>query len=173
MSLVPSRQLMKREVSYEFMNRQMVWHAFTQRGKYWSLPQDQCAICVENASLNLNPSNSTNAFTALVTTSNDGSSTGFDSEPPAFPIYNPYLASCGDVYCYHCIAERLIQTADSGEDELGWNCLRCNAYVKSADRYNVEIGSDVTGSDFEFTSISGSASMGSNSESGWSDNSAS
>lgn len=31
MRLVPSRRLVKREVSYEFMNRQMVWHAFTVR----------------------------------------------------------------------------------------------------------------------------------------------
>lgn len=31
MSLVPSRRLVKRDVSYEFMNRQMVWHAFTVR----------------------------------------------------------------------------------------------------------------------------------------------
>lgn len=29
MSLTPSRRLVKRDVSYEFMNRQMVWHAFT------------------------------------------------------------------------------------------------------------------------------------------------
>jgi peroxin-2 len=28
-SLVPSRRLVRRDVSYEFMNRQMVWHAFT------------------------------------------------------------------------------------------------------------------------------------------------
>ena len=29
MPLVPARKLIKRNVSYEFMNRQMVWHAFT------------------------------------------------------------------------------------------------------------------------------------------------
>jgi hypothetical protein len=29
MRLVPLRKLVKRDVSYEFMNRQMVWHAFT------------------------------------------------------------------------------------------------------------------------------------------------
>lgn len=36
MKLVPSRRLVKRDVSYEFMNRQMVWHAFTvsTRNKY-------------------------------------------------------------------------------------------------------------------------------------------
>ena len=31
MRLVPARRLVKRDVSYEFMNRQMVWHAFTVR----------------------------------------------------------------------------------------------------------------------------------------------
>ncbi|KAF8076535.1 peroxisomal biogenesis factor 2 [Lyophyllum atratum] len=226
MSLVPSRRFVKREVSYEFMNRQMVWHAFTEfllfllpllsarsirrrinrivnyispstilssltgksssspsdakpttgntpqkRGKYWSLPQDQCAICAENASLNLNISDSSNAFTSFTAGSIEDSSPGSDTEPPAFPIYNPYLASCGHIYCYHCIAERLIQAADS-EDDLDWTCLRCSAGVKNAERYAVEIGSDVSGSDYEFSSdISGSASMGSYSESGWSDSS--
>jgi hypothetical protein len=29
MKLVPSRRLVRRNVSYDFMNRQMVWHAFT------------------------------------------------------------------------------------------------------------------------------------------------
>jgi len=29
MRMVPSRRLTNREVSYEFMNRQMVWHSFT------------------------------------------------------------------------------------------------------------------------------------------------
>lgn len=29
MRLVPSRGQVNRDVSYEFMNRQMVWHAFT------------------------------------------------------------------------------------------------------------------------------------------------
>ena len=31
MSLVPTSSQVKREVSYEYMNRQMVWHAFTVR----------------------------------------------------------------------------------------------------------------------------------------------
>jgi len=31
MKLVPSRRLVRRNVSYDFMNRQMVWHAFTVR----------------------------------------------------------------------------------------------------------------------------------------------
>lgn len=31
MRLIPARRLVQRDVSYEFMNRQMVWHAFTVR----------------------------------------------------------------------------------------------------------------------------------------------
>ncbi|KAG5650761.1 hypothetical protein H0H81_011152 [Sphagnurus paluster] len=145
-----------------------------QKGRYWSLPQDQCAICAENASTNMNLSDPSNAFTSLSAPATDESSLHSETEPPAFPIYNPYLASCGDIYCYHCIAERLMQTADSGEDVVGWSCLRCITDVKSAERYTVELGSDGSGSDYEFSSdISGSASMGSYSECGWSDSSVS
>ncbi|RDB22809.1 Peroxisome biogenesis factor 2 [Hypsizygus marmoreus] len=224
MSLVPSRRLVKRDVSYEFMNRQMVWHAFTEfllfllpllsarklrrrmtrianyispsniltslvaknsvtgfpgskqqtsqtRGKYWSLPQDQCAICAENASFNLNLSDPSNAFSiAGAAVSPEDPSTGSDHEPPAFPIYNPYIASCGDIYCYHCIAERMMQAADSGEDDLGWECLRCRSEVRGAERYTVELGSDISGSDYEFSSdISGSMGSYSYTESAWSD----
>lgn len=33
MRLLPSKMLANRQISYEFMNRQMVWHAFTVRGR--------------------------------------------------------------------------------------------------------------------------------------------
>ncbi|KAJ6628748.1 Pex12 amino terminal region-domain-containing protein [Mycena sp. CBHHK59/15] len=231
MNLVPSRRLVKRDVSYEFMNRQMVWHAFTEfllfllplvsarsirrriahiaslvsptslfsiflpsrhnvqkagpeRGKYWSLPQDQCAICAENASFSLNLAVSSNAFSSLtVATSTDTATPehttpGADIEPPLHPIHTPYLASCGDVYCYHCIAERMMRAADEEEGQK-WECLRCGQHVENADRLVVELdsaGSEVTGSDYDFSSdidvtdMSGSmGSMESYSESGQSD----
>lgn len=97
-----------------------------------------------------------------------------DDEVPPFPIYTPYITSCGHVYCYHCIAERMMRTADEGLDS-GWQCLRCAESVKSADRLEAESSipahSD-TMSDYEFSSdldvtdMSGSASsyMGSLSE---------
>ncbi|KDR83605.1 hypothetical protein GALMADRAFT_219427 [Galerina marginata CBS 339.88] len=232
MSLVPSRRSVKRDVSYEFMNRQMVWHAFTEfllfllplisarvirrrfyriaaflspaflhswslrlnplklhtntdiaadsptkRGKYWTLQQDQCAICVENAKFNPNVSEPTNLFTSFAASSSnvpspDGPS---DTEPPPYPIYNPYQTSCGHIYCYHCIAERVIRTADEADDEMGWECLRCGEEVKEAHRYTVEIiESELSESDYEFSSdldISTdlSGSMGSYSESGFSE----
>ncbi|TFK75775.1 hypothetical protein BDN72DRAFT_809381 [Pluteus cervinus] len=212
-SLIPARRLVKRDISYEFMNRQMVWHAFTefllfllplinartlrrrinrllstlspsnipyllpspirhalgtstpskgpgrkqpqQLGKYWSLPQDQCAICAENASFNLNISEPANAFTAFTTTQPSGSppevSPNSDAEPPSFPLNTTYIASCGDLYCYHCIAERLMRAADE-EDEAGWECLRCCEVVKTADRFTIEMGSEQGTSDYDFSS---------------------
>ena len=44
MRLTPARKLARRNVSYEFMNRQMVWHAFT-------VSNSKCA-CVYNTLLN-------------------------------------------------------------------------------------------------------------------------
>ncbi|KAJ7094629.1 Pex12 amino terminal region-domain-containing protein, partial [Mycena belliarum] len=207
MTLVPSRRLVKRDVSYEFMNRQMVWHAFTEfllfllplvsarsirrritritstvastsiaslflpsrsdapksgpaHGKYWSLPQDQCAICAENASFSLNLAEPTNAFTSFATPSVVAASSpetitpGSDTEPPPYPLHTPYLASCGDVYCYHCIAERMIRAADEEEGQK-WECLRCRERVESAERLVMEVGSggsEISGSDYEFSS---------------------
>ena len=132
-----------------------------KKGKYWSLPQDQCAICAENASFNLNIADPANAFTTLAAGPYQSSvpsashvSAGFleDAEPSAYPIYNPYVTSCGDLYCYHCITERMMRVADDGEDD-GWQCLRCMEIVKSAERHTVQLKSDIdTRSDSEFSS---------------------
>ncbi|KAF8663453.1 hypothetical protein AX16_001023 [Volvariella volvacea WC 439] len=212
MALVPSTRLVRRDVSYEFMNRQMVWHAFTEfllfflplvnartirrllnrflstvstfdassrllnprvllgltqahealhprtqrRGKYWSLPLDQCAICAENVSMNLNLSEPANAFTSLTGSPLSSSGTAPDdissSEPPAYPLYTPYVTSCGHFYCYHCITERMLRAADEVEEEGGWECLRCCEVVKFTERYVVDMGSDHATSDYEFSS---------------------
>jgi peroxin-2 len=259
MSLVPSHSLVKRDVSYEFMNRQMVWHAFTvsllitfnlpslikscqefllfllpllnarsfrrrlsrltshinvptsipsiaksilgassttnehgeggvqrKRGKYWSLPRDQCAICAENASFPLNLSEPVNAFTSLTTATVPGmdSSTSASerlaspeldpsSKPPTHPLNTSYITSCGHIYCYHCLVERMMRIADDRVDEGGWVCLRCGEGVKDAERWvgdvieEQEDGSEWDGdgsssiSDFESgTDMSASGSLG-------------
>ena len=246
MQLVPSRGQVKRDISYEFMNRQMVWHAFTvsidsfhryfwhiisiqeflifllpllhgrsarrrlnklfsylnpsklvsfiptanrlrpsslqnsslssakRRGKFWSLPVDQCAICAENASFSFNVSESASMFTTLAPHASFAAEDP-EREPPAYPINIPYIASCGDSYCYTCLTERLMRIAHDVGEEHGWECLRCTEEVTSANRYEVEITGLESGSDYEFSSdidldttdISGS--MGSYSESGLSD----
>ena len=221
MRLVPAQRLTQRDVSYEFMNRQMVWHAFTVctclflycgswpadeatqefllfllplintralsrrlsqlwsrttfasflpasvrslagvnassdehvaktlRGKYWSLSMDQCAICFEDASSNLNLGEAHNALTSLTTYQNTPSSmteppetAGPDDEPPPHPIHTPYVTDCGHRYCYVCVTTRMLRTAEDasgvGPGGTRWECLRCGQPVSSADRVDVD-----------------------------------
>lgn len=199
--LVPTRRLIRRDVSYEFMNRQMVWHSFTEfllfllpiinarairrrlarlasyldisaalparaksilgtdilaqagltrgkRGRYWYLPPEQCAICAENASYEADASQSMGipAYSAAAGASVPTSAVDLaevhdelDPEPPNFAIYTPYITGCGHVYCYHCITERMMRASDEDPDGLGWECLRCNESVRSADRVEGEV----------------------------------
>lgn len=51
---------------------------------------------------------------------------------PAYPINTPYKASCGHVYCYVCIADRLLRAADEGEKY--WECLRCEEKITHVNR---------------------------------------
>ncbi|EPQ59405.1 hypothetical protein GLOTRDRAFT_70822 [Gloeophyllum trabeum ATCC 11539] len=236
MELVPSQRLTRRNVSYEFMNRQMVWHAFTEfllfllplinvrafrrrvmrvasrisissiipsparsalglpnekdedynkirrkpTGKFHALGADQCAICAENASFSLATGDSAGSFLSasanIIATTSAASEQDQQDEggAPMYPIHTPYITSCSHVYCYFCLAERMIRAADSGEV---WECLRCGEPVRSVDRLTA--GSDEDGqesglddyefSDFGSTDLSASGSMGSYSESGMSD----
>ncbi|KAI0347523.1 hypothetical protein BDW22DRAFT_1387859 [Trametopsis cervina] len=216
MRLVSTQRLTARDVSYEFMNRQMVWHAFTEfllfllplintrairrrlgrvasqlspssllpapvrsalglalsgdsktshtrKGKYWTLPLDQCAICYEDAAVNLNLADSANALTSLANPTYSAASsslappeatTGADDEPPQHPLHTPYMTNCGHAYCYVCIAGRMIRTADdasgSGPGGTRWECLRCGEEVADVERVEAEVReveSDYSGSD--------------------------
>ncbi|KAA1466320.1 hypothetical protein DENSPDRAFT_831129 [Dentipellis sp. KUC8613] len=188
--LVPVQQHVKREVSYEFMNRQMVWHAFTEflifilpifpqrtlrrtagkittglshplttlqhllpararsmmgydsiadrsaasaarQGKYWHLADTECAICHENAASNLELVNPT-ADLAQQTIDLDPSAASNDESPAVHPLNNPYRTTCGHVYCYVCIADRMLR---AGDEQGGlWECLRCAQPVRRAER---------------------------------------
>ncbi|KIJ37353.1 hypothetical protein M422DRAFT_178024 [Sphaerobolus stellatus SS14] len=179
--LVPSTHISTRQVSYEFMNRQMVWHAFTEflifllplintrkltrrvtraisgvsltsivpsfaknalgiqrtldskevterRGKYWSLPADQCAICAENASTILSEPGY-DVYSLPETLDLSATDAG---EAPRYPLHIPYATNCHHKYCYSCISDRILRAADEGEEP--WECLRCEERVFTADR---------------------------------------
>lgn len=221
MRLVPSRRAAKVDVSYEFMNRQMVWHAFTvmmfqhylrtskyssllqefllfllpllskrairrlilqlkslmskrlswpmlllrkildthstkrndeeltpKRGKLASLPETQCAICAENVAAD--PGHVLEAFS--IPSNNQANPAETIHGPSPHPIYNPYETSCGHIYCYQCIAERMMRTVDAVESNLGWECLRCGEFVKEAHRYRMESEGEVDGSEYDSNS---------------------
>lgn len=51
---------------------------------------------------------------------------------PTYPINTPYKTSCGHVYCYVCISDRILRATDEGEKY--WECLRCDEKVTHASR---------------------------------------
>lgn len=105
--------------------------ATRHHGKYWALSEDQCAICAEDASFSIiDPRPDTHTATSVTLATS--SSLASTNDPPRFPIQTPYVSSCGHVYCYVCLSERMLRAADDGE--LGWECLRCEAIVISAGR---------------------------------------
>lgn len=68
-----------------------------------------------------------------------------------------------------------MRTADEGDDDSGWECLRCAEEVKEAHRYTVGVvENEPSESDYEFSSdidmgTDLSGSLGSYSESGFSE----
>ncbi|GBB97168.1 hypothetical protein RclHR1_02930017 [Rhizophagus clarus] len=137
MRFVYARRTMNRQVSFEFLNRQLVWHAFTEfllfimplinlrklknllkrkllPESYFRsntldfLPTHICAICHENQS-------ASNASMSSVVASSK--------------IHNPYEANCGHKYCYFCIKTKLLQEGGT------WQCLRCGTEVKEIKRF--------------------------------------
>ncbi|KAG8810877.1 peroxisome assembly protein (Peroxin-2) [Serendipita sp. 400] len=193
LKLSPSSAVLNRSVSYEFMNRQMVWHAFTEfllfllpiintralrrrlthsitnfswknviprqfrgqapseqdqefrpaqrLGRYHRLPENDCAICAEDASLDLSLLVDTKSSRPFSPSRSDHlEDISMESKSiPRYPINTPYRTSCGHVYCYVCIADRLLRAADEGE--RFWECLRCEERVYQATRWEpVRIG---------------------------------
>ncbi|OLL24972.1 Peroxisomal biogenesis factor 2 [Neolecta irregularis DAH-3] len=129
--LVPLAGNSNRQVSFEFLNRQLVWHTLTEfllfilpllklprlkrqlekrfiptaneKGLLAFLPQRTCAICFQEQSAG-----------GISTT-----------------IVNAYQADdCGHLYCYGCIVARL-KLAEGD----GWPCLRCGITIKEAHRW--------------------------------------
>ena len=123
-----------------------------KKGKYVNLPPDQCAICFENSAPKVDISELSYEFgPALQPPSPKLESLEASNEPLPYPIHNPYLSSCGHIYCYQCIAGRMMQAAD--ETDNPWECLRCGEFVKDAHRYQIGIHDrELSESEYEFSS---------------------
>lgn len=111
-----------------------------QDNKYRFLPEDQCAICVENAGLSVSTSLQgihSNSFRASQVNNDD------------YPLNTPYISSCLHKYCYVCIADRLLRAANDGE--TSWQCLRCGSAVLTADRLTIDSDQDSSIADLDDT----------------------
>ena len=102
------------------------------RGKLAHLPEDECAICYESATTTLDIADDVRPQS----TSALSHATARKGEPPAHPLVTSYRTSCGHVYCYTCVAEKMIRAADEGGGP--WECLRCGKPVLGAERFHIE-----------------------------------
>lgn len=126
MRLVYTRREMARLISFEFMNRQLVWTAFTEfllflvplinlekmknrvlrlvvRGQQTSdlmqLPQHICVICHSNQS----SSSTTAGDDASMGGGSIDIGVGGGGDVASCTIHIPYITNCGHVYCYYCL----------------------------------------------------------------------
>ena len=140
--VAPSNQV-SREISFEYLNRQLVWHAFTEFllfflpilgvsrwrrwiSKAWRKAKSLSGGEDENGELSFLPEqccaicyqeqNPILSEQALMVSSGMVGSAQTD-------ITNPYEASCGCIYCYVCLGRRLV-------DGDGFICLRCGEEIK-------------------------------------------
>ena len=118
-----------------------------RKGRYFSLPDDQCAICAYNGSFNLSTlaENDPLALYREFGGSTDEQTSQPDEVeqgPPSFQITTPYRASCGHVYCYVCLSEKLLRAVDDGDD--GWECLRCEELIVGCERVSPEFAGVTT-----------------------------
>ncbi|KAJ5568328.1 hypothetical protein N7450_010814 [Penicillium hetheringtonii] len=135
--LAPPSAQASREVSFEYLNRQLVWHAFTEfllfllplvgisRWKRWIARAWRKAI-------NALKSSAATTETEVLAAS---ASTGGISGSSQTDITNPYeTIPCGCVYCFVCIVQKL-----EGEEGQGWVCLRCGEVVKKCQPWNGDV----------------------------------
>ncbi|KAA8911824.1 Pex12 amino terminal region-domain-containing protein [Sphaerosporella brunnea] len=141
MRLVTPNRTVAREVSFEYLNRQLVWHAFTEfllfilpllrigRWRRWwarflrRVRSENGAAGETTGELAFLPERTC----AICYKETDAESAGAAlGGGRATDITNPYEAvECGHAYCYVCLAGKI--ELEEGE---GWTCLRCGELVK-------------------------------------------
>ncbi|KAF3913669.1 hypothetical protein AA313_de0200219 [Arthrobotrys entomopaga] len=154
MKLVTPTRHVRREVSFEYLNRQLVWHAFTEfllfilpivgisrwrrwLGKLWRKAvvlirksrgqEEEVSSSSNDGVLGFLPER-TCAICYSESSPEDvlNNPGGAGGASSSNDVTNPYEAvECGHVYCYVCIASKI--ELEEGE---GWACLRCNTIVK-------------------------------------------
>lgn len=151
MRLVAPNRMAARDVSFEYLNRQLVWHAFTEfllfilpilrvgRWRRWwarfirKFRRDTAASGEATGELSFLPERTC----AICYKETDANIDMGASGAKATDVTNPYEAvECGHLYCYVCIAGKI--ELEEGE---GWVCLRCGQTVKRCRPWRGGLGS--------------------------------
>ncbi|BFZ64726.1 peroxisome assembly protein (Peroxin-2) [Saitoella coloradoensis] len=127
MRLVPATRNLSRQVSFDFLNRQLVWHAFTEF-LLFILPLLRLPRLKRKIVRFIAPKTPTNLLgflperTCAVCYSENAANTD---------IQNAYeTVECSHRYCYVCLMSKI--RIEEGE---GWNCLRCGTLVRSGKQW--------------------------------------
>ncbi|OTA64122.1 hypothetical protein K449DRAFT_413885 [Hypoxylon sp. EC38] len=164
MRLAPLTSQVSREVSFEYLNRQLVWHAFTEfllfvlplvgisRWRRWLSRTWRKTKEIINVKTEGEDSEKQGDYAFLPERTcavcyQDQNSAISENEILAAAtsggvvgsaqtdITNPYEAiPCGCIYCYVCLATRLER-----EEGEGWTCLRCGELVKECKPWNGDV----------------------------------
>ena len=158
--LAPPTSQVSREVSFEYLNRQLVWHAFTEfllfvlplvgisRWRRWlarawrktksvmrSGGEDDVEI--KSGEFAFLPERTCAICYQDQNTTSSGASGVVGSAQT--DITNPYeTIPCGCIYCFVCLAGRL-----EAEDGEGWVCLRCGEEVKECKPWSGDVIEEV------------------------------
>ena len=164
MRLAPPTSQVSREVSFEYLNRQLVWHAFTEfllfvlpliginRWRRWlSRTWRKTKEIISTGPAEDGKPAGEYAFLPERTCAicyqdqNDAASSEAEIMAAAASsgvigsaqtdITNPYeTIPCGCVYCFVCLATRLER-----EEGEGWTCLRCGDHVKECKPWSGDV----------------------------------
>jgi peroxin-2 len=163
MRLAPPTSQVNREVSFEYLNRQLVWHAFTEfllfvlplvginrwrrwLSRTWRKTKELIHVGPEDGA---GEKKGEFAFLPERTCAicyQDQNSAVSETEVLAAAssgvvgsaqtdITNPYeTIPCGCIYCFVCLASRLER-----EEGEGWTCLRCGELVKECKPWSGDV----------------------------------
>ncbi|KAI1408991.1 Pex12 amino terminal region-domain-containing protein [Hypoxylon sp. FL1857] len=164
MRLAPPTNQVSREVSFEYLNRQLVWHAFTEfllfvlplvginRWRRWLSRTWRKTKEIINVKTEGEDSGKQGDYAFLPERTcaicyQDQNSAVSENEVLAAAassgvvgsaqtdITNPYeTIPCGCIFCYVCLATRLER-----EEGEGWACLRCGELVKECKPWNGDV----------------------------------
>ncbi|KAL1864135.1 peroxisome assembly protein (Peroxin-2) [Diaporthe australafricana] len=164
MRLAPPTSQVSREVSFEYLNRQLVWHAFTEfllfvlpliginkwrrwLSRTWKKTKNAISKSGDADSEEKKGEYSFLPERTCAICYQDQNSASSEQEVLAAAassgvvgsaqtdITNPYeTIPCGCVYCFVCLATRI-----EGEEGEGWTCLRCGEPVKECKPWSGDV----------------------------------
>ncbi|KAI2641148.1 Pex12 amino terminal region-domain-containing protein [Xylaria nigripes] len=164
MRLAPPTSQVNREVSFEYLNRQLVWHAFTEfllfilplvgvnrwrrwLSRTWKKTKELVHVKSEGQSGDKKGEFAFLPERTCAICYQDQNSAVSETEIMAAAassgvvgsaetdITNPYeTIPCGCIYCFVCIATRLER-----EEGEGWTCLRCGEIVKECKPWSGDV----------------------------------